>query len=140
MESWKGRKRPWEEDSPVDLQLKRRGSTTAAPATFTSRDPSPLPPRTGYYSRDSRTLNQRRLPPLYSASCNTSAASTTTGPDHTALHAHQQSTLVANPRPRSQSLFNVFEHPHSQAHGRYAGMQSFSLAFVKVLAPERKRH
>ncbi|KAH7079062.1 hypothetical protein BKA63DRAFT_257642 [Paraphoma chrysanthemicola] len=119
MESWKGRKRPWEEDNPIYLQFKRRDSTTTAPTANTSRQPSPLPPRAGYYSRDSRLLNQRRLPPLYQPPCTTTAVPATTGQDQAASQAHQSYTIAEHPRPRSQSLFNVFEHAHWQDHGHY---------------------
>lgn len=122
MESWKGRKRPWEDDSPIDLQFKRRGSTNAAPTVSAFRQPSPLPQRAGYYSRDNRILNQ--LPPLYTSSWNTSVAPTLSHSVQVSGHA-QRPALLDIPRPRSQSLFNVFQHPHWQDHERYTGMNIF---------------
>jgi hypothetical protein len=113
MESWKGRKRPWEDDNPIDLPLKRRGSASAAPVASAGRPSSPPPPRAGYYSRDSQMLNQRRLPPLYISSCNTSAESATSRTVQFSLQT-QQATLLDNPRPRAQSLYNVFQHPDWQ--------------------------
>jgi hypothetical protein len=119
-----GRKRLWEDDSPIDLQFKRRASTFVTPKASSFRLPSPLPQRAGYYSRDARGLNQRRLPPLYTSSCNPSAAPTTF---HLApLTAQvQPPSLLDSPRPRSQSLFDIFQHPYWQDQERNTGMYVF---------------
>ena len=123
MEPWKGMKRPWEEDSPIDGHIKRRGSTTAAHASA-SRQPSPLPQRAGYYSRDNRELNQRRLPPLHTSSWGASA--------ETDLSASVQLPVDGrppapsdDPRARSQSLFNVLQYPYWQDSAGYTGKNIF---------------
>lgn len=121
MDSWTARKRPWEDDSPIDLQLKRRGSSSTVSA---ARRPSPLPPRAGYYSRDNQFLSQRRLPPLSTQSCSTSAESSTTRPLHHGPPA-QDAALADITRPRSQSLFNVFQHPQWPESQGYSGMTIF---------------
>ncbi|KAH8714813.1 hypothetical protein GQ44DRAFT_730543 [Phaeosphaeriaceae sp. PMI808] len=115
MESGNGRKRMWEDDSSINLRYKRQGSQNAALVASTSRQPSPLPQRTGCYSRNSRLLNQRQLPPLNTSSSNTSAQLTTSALEDVSAHA-QQPRSSGNFRPRSQSLFNVFQHSHSQDH------------------------
>lgn len=138
MESWKGRKRPWEDDNPIDLPLKRRGSASAAPVASAARPSSPPPPRAGYYSRDSQMLNQRRLPPLYISSCNTSAESAAPRTEQSALQA-QQATLLDTTRPRAQSLYNVFQHPDWQEYEGSTGMHIlFRLHMVRRRM--QKRH
>ena len=93
MDSGKGRKRPWEEGSPIESQQKRRNSSIAA-AAF-ERIP-PLPQHVGHHSSNSETLSRRTLPPLYtSPSYIASAGSTPT------------TSIQATSRPRSQSLFDV---------------------------------
>lgn len=110
MESWTGSKRLWEEDSPYDMQVKRQGSTNTASV---ARRPSPLPPRAGYYSRDSQILSQRRLPPLYTPSCSTSAEPVAARSLRLSSPA-QEAPPLDRSRPRSQSLFNVLHLPHWQ--------------------------
>ncbi|KAF2823422.1 hypothetical protein CC86DRAFT_67297 [Ophiobolus disseminans] len=126
METWKGRKRPWEDDSPIDSQQKRRGSMNTTLAVNGSRQTSPLPQQAGYYSRDSRTLNQRRLPPLHTSSWITSAEPALTHSGQGSAHA-QPAALLDHPRPRSQSLFNVLQHPLWHDHQDYSERPTISL-------------
>jgi hypothetical protein len=113
-----GRKRPWEDGSPIDLHFKRRDLTNDAPVTSSSRQLSPLPQRAGHYSRDLRAVHQRRLPPLYPPSYHASAEPMTS----------QLVPVTAQPapldyhRPRSQSLFNILQHPHWQDRELGTGM------------------
>jgi hypothetical protein len=121
MEPQPSRKRPWEDDDPTGLPYKRRESILATPTPSIPRQTSPLPHEAGYYSRDSQVLNQRRLPPLYTSSCDTSAELTTYQSAQDPVRA-RHSSLLYSPRPRSQSLFNVFRHPHWQEDEHYRGM------------------
>ncbi|KAF2476509.1 uncharacterized protein BDR25DRAFT_66886 [Lindgomyces ingoldianus] len=109
MDSWTGRKRPWEEDNPIDFQFKRRGSST----NTGERRPPPLPQPAGHYSRDSQTPDHRTLPPLYTPSCSASAEQLASS----SLRAPplvQAAPELGKPRPRSQSLFDVFQQPTRQ--------------------------
>ncbi|KAF2254824.1 hypothetical protein BU26DRAFT_146070 [Trematosphaeria pertusa] len=104
MDSGKGRKRPWEEDSPIDSQFKRRDPPTPTAAGVR---PPPLPQHAGPYSGDTQTLSQRRLPPLYTPFCSASG-----GPlASSSIHPPSQAQDASESRPRSQSLFDVFQHP-----------------------------
>ncbi|KAF2110137.1 hypothetical protein BDV96DRAFT_222141 [Lophiotrema nucula] len=111
MDSWTARKRPWEEDSPIEYQSQRRDATTAAGELCAP----PLPQHAGQYSRDSQTLSQRRLPPLYTPSCSTPAEPL----QSTSLHRSpsvQDAGELGNFRPRSQSLFDVFQQSKRPRH------------------------
>ncbi|KAF2184744.1 hypothetical protein K469DRAFT_173320 [Zopfia rhizophila CBS 207.26] len=111
MDSWTGRKRPWEEESLIDVQFKCRDSTTAAG----ERPTPPLPQHAGYYSRDSEALSQRRLPPLYTPSCRASAEHFTSGSLQVSPSGHESVGLDKS-RPRSQSLYDVFQQSKRQRH------------------------
>jgi hypothetical protein len=124
MEPRTGRKRPWEDDSPIDMQVKRRGSNFGAPGASPSWPSSPLPHEAGHYSRDNRILNLRRLPPPRTSPRNTLAETTTFHPVQVSTSADRPLRLE-NPRPRSQSLFDVFRQPGGQDHEHYAGMSYF---------------
>lgn len=121
MESQTSKKRPWDDDSSDHSRFKRRDSTFAAPATSPTRQTSPLPHAAGYYSHDSRILSQRRLPPLYTSSCSNLVGPATSISEQESTHA-QHPLLLDHPRPRSQSLFNVFQSPHWQDHELHTGM------------------
>ncbi|KAF2651626.1 hypothetical protein K491DRAFT_86223 [Lophiostoma macrostomum CBS 122681] len=109
MDSRAVRKRPWEEDDPMEYPLERRLSTTAGQHT------PPLPQPAGIHTRDSQALSYRRLPPLYTPICGASTEAVRPNP-------LQLSTLVQNPdsldesRPRSQSLFDVFQQSKRPRH------------------------
>jgi hypothetical protein len=122
MEPGTGRKRPWEDDDTIELQVKRRGSTVAAPPASPFRPTSPLPHEAGHYSRGNRILDQRRLPPLYTWDRNASAESTTARSVPVSAPA-QAPSLLDIPRPRSQSLSNVSQQAHWQEYEQHAGMR-----------------
>jgi hypothetical protein len=103
MDPWTARKRRWEESSPNDVQIKRRESTgdTGTP---------PLPQHADHDPRDSRSLSLRRLPPLYTPSYGSpTALHTPNSPQHSP--PAREVVEVNNSRPRSQSLFDVFQSP-----------------------------
>jgi hypothetical protein len=101
MDSWTARKRPWEESSPIDVPLKRRDSTDDTPS---------LPQHADHYPRDSQSLSQRRLPPLYTSSYMPPTAFHTSSTLQLSSLAHEAVELD-NSRPRSQSLFDLFQPP-----------------------------
>lgn len=135
MESQTSKKRPWDDDSSDHSRFKRRDSTFAAPATSPTRQISPLPHAAGYYSHDSRILSQRRLPPLYTSSCSNPVGPATSISEQESTHA-QHPLPLDHPRPRSQSLFNVFHNPHWQDYERHAGMY-FNFIFYAPSASNR---
>jgi hypothetical protein len=100
MESQSSRKRPWEGINPDDQQNKRQDRTVATLSVSRSRQASPLPHEAGLYFHDRQILDQRRLPPLSTSSCNTSAELT-----------------------RSY-LFNVLQRPDWQNDRHHTGMHS----------------
>ncbi|KAF2709499.1 hypothetical protein K504DRAFT_275981 [Pleomassaria siparia CBS 279.74] len=103
MDSWTARKRPREDDSPIDVRLRHRDSPSEHSAP-------PLPQAADYHRRDSQALSPRRLPPLYTSTCMAPAA------PHTSVSS-QRSPLAyeageeGSARPRSQSLFDVSQPP-----------------------------
>lgn len=123
MESQSSKKRPWEGIIPDDQQSKRQDRTTATSVVSHSRQASPLPHEAGFYSHDRQILDQRRLPPLSTSSCNPSAESTRSYPAQVSAHA-QLPLPSDDPRPRSQSLFNDYQRPDWQDHRHHTGMHS----------------
>lgn len=123
MESQSSRKRPWEGINPDDQQNKRQDRTVATLSFSRSRQASPLPHEAGLYFHDRQILDQRRLPPLSTSSCNTSAEPTRSYPAEGSTHA-QLPLLSDEPRPRSQSLFNVLQRPDWQNDRHHTGMHS----------------
>ncbi|KAF2691678.1 hypothetical protein K458DRAFT_285753 [Lentithecium fluviatile CBS 122367] len=104
MDSRNGRKRPWEDDSPIESQFRRRDPSTGSVYECTP----PLPQHADRSTRDSDALGCRRLPPLYTPSCNASAMSISS--TSTPL-----STPVISPfRTRSHSLIDVSLRPARQ--------------------------
>jgi hypothetical protein len=126
MDPGHGRKRPWEDDSPVESHFRRRDPYTAA--VFDGLPP--LPQLAGYYSRDSETLSRRTLPPLdtVTPSCNASAVSVST----TATQ-NLPSTVDSSFRPRSQSLFNISLQPVRQGSYDTDGKVAFPIPFISHL-------
>jgi hypothetical protein len=125
MEPWTRKKRLWDDDDSMDLQLKRRGSTIAASSP---RQPSPLPLRAGDHAY-SHFLDQRRLPPLYAPPCSTSAEPIGASYSQFSPASHD-TALPGSSRPRSQSLFNFFQHPRWQAsQSTITGMKSTLLCY-----------
>lgn len=109
MDSWKGRKRPWEDDHPSDFRNTRRDSNVVV-----GDDPvPPLPQHAGWYARDSQGLGQRRLPPLYTPTCISSA----------------EPLVVDTPRP-SPSFFETTGHD---------GLRPRSHSVVDVSQSKRQR-
>ncbi|KAF1842328.1 uncharacterized protein K460DRAFT_398340 [Cucurbitaria berberidis CBS 394.84] len=127
MESWTVRKRPWAEDYSNDQQLKRRGMATTPSG---AQQTSPLPPRIAYYSRDDGILSHRRLPPLYTLPCKTSAECITSRSSQNSPGAQDVAPLNIS-RPRSQSLFNILQHPHSQ--GQQQGYTEHPIYYPRTL-------
>jgi hypothetical protein len=131
MESQTGRKRPWEGSSSFDFQIKRQDSTIASSAAYSSRYNSPLPHEPSSYSCDGRMLDQRRLPPLRIPFHSISTGLPTPGADQLSTHARHPSAV--SHKPRSQSLFNVFQHPHWHDRDIYTGMHAvFSQRVLSV--------
>ncbi|KAL5383929.1 hypothetical protein DPSP01_005729 [Paraphaeosphaeria sporulosa] len=95
MDSGKGRKRPWETEDPVDTHTKRRASS--ALATY---ERPPLPQHAGHYLHDSKTLNQRRLPPLYTPT------SSTAEPLTNSIRSFISPRRASESRSSSQPLFD----------------------------------
>jgi hypothetical protein len=122
MESQAGRKRPREGSSSVDLHVKRQGSTIASSAASSSRYASPLPHKLSSYPCDGRILGQRILPPLRTLFHSTSTGAPT--PSTGQLSAHARHPSADSYRPRSQSLFNVFQHHHWRDRNIYTGMHA----------------
>jgi hypothetical protein len=124
MESWAGKKRSRTDEDPKDLQLKRRGSTFTASS---SQHPSPLPSRADHHFYDPYFLDQRRLPPLYGPLYSTSAeplvASASQYPPPS-----RETAFPNEPKPRSQSLFNIFQYPHWRASQPNQGMKNAILS------------
>jgi hypothetical protein len=123
MEPQSSRKRPWEGNIPDDQQPKRQDRTAATPIVSHSRQTSPLPHEAGFYPHDRQILDQRRLPPLSTSSCNPSAESTRSYTGQGSTHA-QLPLPPDDPRLRSRSLFNVLQRPDWQDHRHHTGMHS----------------
>ncbi|ORY19871.1 hypothetical protein BCR34DRAFT_582076 [Clohesyomyces aquaticus] len=114
MDSWTGRKRPWEQDSPIDFQSKRREST----ATTDERTGPPLPRPAGQSAQDSHSaLDQRRLPPPYIPSCSAPEEN----PPPSSLRATSPAAELGRSRPRSQSIYNVCQQPLQPQHESETG-------------------
>ncbi|KAH7126805.1 hypothetical protein B0J11DRAFT_286673 [Dendryphion nanum] len=107
MDSWTARKRPWEEDSPIEAQIVRQDSLSG----FTP----PLPQHAGH---DTQSLDLRRLPPLYTPSSGASAELPTGDSSISRLSPPaQEASVLDKSRPRSHSLFDIFPHqPRRQRH------------------------
>ena len=101
MDTWTARKRPWEESSPIDVPLKRRDSTGDTPS---------LPQHADHYPHDGQSLSQRRLPPLYTSSYVPPTAFHASSSLQLSSLTHEAVELD-NSRPRSQSLFDIFQSP-----------------------------
>ncbi|OCK85409.1 hypothetical protein K432DRAFT_400264 [Lepidopterella palustris CBS 459.81] len=128
MDSGTGRKRPWEEDSPVGIQPRHRDLTSAARETAVP----PLPQHAGWHAHDIQDQVSRRLPPLYPPSCGTSAEIVAVGslPSSSALF---ETGGVERPKLRSQSLFDVFQ-PKRQ---RLQDVEEPSVTYFGGLDPNR---
>lgn len=89
-----GRKRPWESKDPIDSNTKRRASPTLVAYEW-----PPLPQHAGHYLHDSKTLNERRLPPLSAPTC--SPAEPLTDSTQPLLPSRR----ISESRPSSQPRF-----------------------------------
>ncbi|KAF2438791.1 hypothetical protein P171DRAFT_156515 [Karstenula rhodostoma CBS 690.94] len=97
MDLGKGRKRPWETEDPIDSHTKRH----ASPALATYEPPPPPPPQhASHHLHDSKTPNQRRLPPLYHPTCSTAESLTSS------VQSFLPPRHVSESRPSSRSLLD----------------------------------
>jgi hypothetical protein len=118
MDHWTGNKRPLNNEDPKDMQIKRRNSFFTPSG---AQQPSSLPARADHYSYGQHFLDQRRLPPLYGPLYSRAAEPITASPSQLS-HTLRKTALLDDSRPRSQSLFNVFQYPHWQASRLDTGM------------------
>jgi hypothetical protein len=129
MDSGTSRKRPWEEASPIDPLPKRRDTTALTVAAGQHRIP-PLPQHAGHYPHDSQTKNQRRLPPpLYVPSSGASSDAVISGAIQLSTPAVYDWNIS---RPRSQSLFDIFNQPQQVRHDSKPGKSNFLFAVVSM--------
>lgn len=128
MDSWTATTR----HSPIDHQQERQGLSTTAAAAVAAGYGSPLPQHAGDYSCDRQTLSQRRLPPLYTPSCGASAEALAVNSLHLPVPAYESSGLGKS-RPRSQSLFDVFQPPNKRQRHDSPGKVDFPFAIMTRL-------